>query len=50
MEPFDWAARFESRVRELLLAGNGAPLIAYEALGVEGIEGGSVSLLAVWIG
>jgi len=82
VEPFDWALRFEKRVRELLLAGDHEPLIAYEALGrdamlsvptpdhylpllyvlglrrsgeevdfpVEGIDGGSVSMLAVRIG
>lgn len=81
-EPFDWAVRFENKARELLLAGNEARLIAYEALGhdaalsvptpdhylpllyvialrregdpirfpVEGVDGGSVSMLAVRIG
>jgi 4,5-DOPA dioxygenase extradiol len=81
-EPFDWAVRFEKKVRELLLAGNDAPLIAYETLGndaalsiptpdhylpllyvialrregdsirfpVEGVDGGSVSMLAVRLG
>ena len=33
VEPLDWAVRFEERARELLLAGNHAPLIAYETLG-----------------
>ncbi len=33
VEPFDWAARFETRVRELLLAGEDAPLVDYERLG-----------------
>lgn len=78
-EPFDWAVRFEQRVRELLLEGNDAPLVDYESLGrdallsaptpdhylplvyvlalrrerdtitfpVEGIDGGSVSMLTV---
>lgn len=78
-EPFDWAKRFEHRVRELLLAGDDAPLVDYESLGrdallsvptpdhylpllyvvgargdsdivtfpVDGIDGGSVSMLAV---
>ncbi len=32
-EPYDWAARFESRARELMLAGDDAALIHYEALG-----------------
>jgi 4,5-DOPA dioxygenase extradiol len=33
VEPFDWAVRFEKQARELLLAGNDGPLIAYETLG-----------------
>jgi 4,5-DOPA dioxygenase extradiol len=79
VEPFDWALRFEQRVRALLLANEHGPLINYESLGpdallsiptpehylpllyvlglqaenesvtfpVEGIEGGSVSMLSV---
>lgn len=79
---YDWAVRFEQRVREILLAGDDAPLVAYEGLGrdallsvptpdhylpllyilglrrddepvsfpVEGVDGGSVSMLAVRIG
>lgn len=82
VEAYDWAVRFESRVRELLLAGDDAPLVAYEGLGrdallsiptpdhylpllyilglrkkedaitfpVEGVDGGSVSMLAVRFG
>ena len=82
VEPFDWAVRFEDQVRELLLADNHRPLIAYETLGhdamlsipspehylpllyiialrrdgetirfpVEGIDGGSISMLTVQIG
>jgi len=82
VEPLDWAVRFEERVRELLLAGDHDPLIAYETLGrdailsvptsdhylpllyvisqqredeqvrfpVEGVDGGSVSMLTVQIG
>ncbi|HTV91599.1 MAG TPA: 4,5-DOPA dioxygenase extradiol [Verrucomicrobiae bacterium] len=78
-EPFDWAKRFETRARELLLAREFDPLIEYESLGedarlsaptpdhylpllyamgasddrdrvsfpVEGIDGGSVSMLSV---
>ncbi len=78
-EPFDWALRFEARVRELLLETDGTALVDYEALGrdallsaptpdhylplvyvlalrretdrvtfpVEGIDGGSVSMLTV---
>jgi len=81
-EPFEWATRFEGKVRELLLSGNHGPLIAYGSLGedaalsvptpdhylpllyviglrkdgdsvrfpVTGIDGGSVSMLAVRIG
>jgi 4,5-DOPA dioxygenase extradiol len=82
VEAYDWAMRFEKRVRELLLAGDDAPLVAYEGLGrdarlsvptpdhylpllynlglrrkedaitfpVEGVDGGSVSMLAVRLG
>ncbi len=82
VDPFDWAVRFENKARELLIAGNDGPLIAYETLGrdaalsvptpdhylpllyvialrrkddlvsfpVEGVDGGSVSMLAVEIG
>src|SRR3954471_13782093 len=66
-EPYDWAISFETRVRELLLAGEYKPLVNYEhQLGsgaefavatrtssepvtfpVEGVDGGSVSMLAV---
>jgi 4,5-DOPA dioxygenase extradiol len=82
VEPFDWAVRFERRARELMLAADHAPLVAYESLGrdaalsvptpehylpllyvlglrrpgeplsfpVEGIDGGSVSMLGVRVG
>ncbi|HST52953.1 MAG TPA: 4,5-DOPA dioxygenase extradiol [Pyrinomonadaceae bacterium] len=33
VEPFDWAVRFDERVRALLLAGDDAPLVAYESMG-----------------
>ena len=33
VEPFDWAVRFEQKARELLLAGDDGPLVAYESLG-----------------
>lgn len=78
-EPFDWAVRFESQVRDLILNGNNEALVDYESLGrdallavptpdhylplvyllglrregdtitfpVEGVDGGSVSMLAV---
>ena len=78
-QPFDWAVRFEARVRELLLEGHDAALVDYESLGrdallsaptpdhylpllyvlalrresdrvtfpVEGIDGGSVSMLTI---
>jgi len=82
-EPYDWAISFESRVRELLLAGDHKPLVGYETqLGseadlavptpdhylpllyiagtrtasepvtfpVEGVDGGSVSMLAMRVG
>ena len=32
-EPFDWAVRFDGRVRELLEANDPAPLVDYESLG-----------------
>ena len=81
-EPYDWALRFEARVREALTNGDHAPLIDYATLGrdallavptpehylpllyvlgasvpgetvsfpVEGMDGGSVSMLAVQFG
>lgn len=81
-EPYDWASRFESTARDLMLAGDYAPLIDYEGLGpdamlsiptpdhylpllyvlgaaqpedaitfpVEGVDGGSISMLSVQIG
>jgi 4,5-DOPA dioxygenase extradiol len=80
--PYDWAVRFESTTRELMIAGDFQPLINYETLGedaslcvptpdhflpllyvlgcaqpgeaisfpVEGVDGGSISMLAVQIG
>jgi 4,5-DOPA dioxygenase extradiol len=33
VEPFDWAVRFESRARDLMLAGNHDPLVDYESMG-----------------
>lgn len=82
VEPYDWAVRFETQARKLLLAGDDAPLIAYETHGrdamlsiptpehylpllyvmalrtegepvsfpVEGVDGGSISMLTVQIG
>jgi 4,5-DOPA dioxygenase extradiol len=82
VEPYDWAVRFEDKVRDLLNEGNDSPLIGYETLGreaalsiptpdhylpllyvialrrdgdpvgfpVEGVDGGSVSMLAVRLG
>ena len=81
-EPYEWATRFEARVRERLEAGEHAPLIDYGSLGkdallsvptpehylpllyvlgasfpgepvtfpVDGVDGGSVSMLAVQFG
>ena len=37
VEPLDWAVRFEERARELLLAGDHDPLIAYETLGRDAV-------------
>jgi len=82
VEPYDWAARFETKVRELIGAGDHAPLIDYSSHGkdallsvptpehylpllyvlgathaddtiafpVEGMDGGSVSMLTVQFG
>jgi 4,5-DOPA dioxygenase extradiol len=82
VDPYDWAVRFEQQAREMLLAGEHKPLIAYEKLGrdallsiptpdhylpllyvlatrqqrekilfpVEGIDGGSISMLSVQMG
>jgi 4,5-DOPA dioxygenase extradiol len=82
VEPYDWAVRFEARVRDLIEAREHAPLIDYGSLGndallcvptpehylpllyvlgasdakdaitfpVEGMDGGSVSMLAVQVG
>jgi 4,5-DOPA dioxygenase extradiol len=82
VDPFDWAQRFETRVREALVGGDDAALVAYESLGqdallsvptpdhylpllyvlgahrpgeavtfpVEGIDGGSISMLSVRLG
>jgi 4,5-DOPA dioxygenase extradiol len=81
-EPYDWAVRFEQTAKQLIVAGEFAPLIEYESLGrdavlsiptpdhylpllyvlgtkrddeaigfpVEGVDGGSVSMLTVQIG
>lgn len=81
-DPYDWAVRFESQAKELMLGGENLPLIAYETLGpdallsiptpdhylpllyalgarrsddaitfpVEGVDGGSISMLSVQIG
>ena len=82
VDPFDWALRFENNVRELVLKGDDAQVVAYKGLGpdammsvptsdhylpllyvlglrnkneeiqfpVQGVDGGSVSMLAVQIG
>jgi 4,5-DOPA dioxygenase extradiol len=81
-EPYDWAVRFESKARELMMAGDFKPIIDYESFGrdailsiptsdhylpllyvlgtwqkgepisfpVEGVDGGSISMLAVQLG
>ena len=81
-EPYDWALRFETAAKEMMQAGEIAPLVGYEKLGrdaalsiptpdhylpllyvlatrqeregvsfpVEGIDGGSISMLAVQAG
>ena len=37
VEPFEWATKFESIARELILSGDHAPLVGYEALGREAL-------------
>jgi len=81
-DPYDWAVRFETAAKEMILAGDLKPLVNYETLGkdavlsiptpdhylpllyvlatgqqgerirfpVEGVDGGSISMLAVQIG
>jgi 4,5-DOPA dioxygenase extradiol len=81
-EPFDWAVRFETAAKNLMVNGEFEPLINYESLGrdallsiptpdhylpllyvlgtrrkneaitfpVEGVDGGSISMLAVQVG
>jgi 4,5-DOPA dioxygenase extradiol len=81
-EPYDWAIHFEKTARDIMLAGEYKPLLAYEKLGrdamlsiptpdhylpllyvlgarqqgeavafpVEGIDGGSISMLSVQVG
>jgi len=78
-DPYDWAVRFESEAKQMMLAGEYKPLISYERLGaearlsiptpdhylpllyvlatrqhrelisfpVEGVDGGSISMLSV---
>lgn len=81
-EPYDWAVRFETLAKELMVAGDFEPLINYETLGrdallaiptpdhylpllyvlgtkreedeitfpVQGVDGGSISMLAIRVG
>ncbi len=81
-EPYDWAVRFETQARQMMVAGEFDPLIDYEKMGleallsiptpdhylpllyviatkqegevisfpVEGVDGGSISMLAVQVG
>lgn len=81
-DPYDWAVRFESAAKDLMLAGDYKPLVNYDMLGsdaalsiptpdhylpllyvlaarqsnesirfpVDGIDGGSISMLSVQIG
>jgi|SRR6516225_323747 len=81
-DPYDWAVRFETAAKGMMLAGDLKPLVDYETLGrdatlsiptpdhyllllyvlaarqqgdlvrfpVEGVDGGSISMLAVQIG
>lgn len=81
-DPYDWAVRFESAAKDMMLAGEYKPLVNYDTLGrdaalsiptpdhylpllyvlaarqskervkfpVEGVDGGSISMLSVQIG
>jgi 4,5-DOPA dioxygenase extradiol len=81
-DPYDWAVRFETEAKGLLVSGDSKPLVDYETLGreallsiptpdhylpllyvigsrqqddsisfpVEGIDGGSISMLSVQVG
>jgi 4,5-DOPA dioxygenase extradiol len=81
-DPYEWAVRFETEARGLLLTGDHKPLVDYETLGkdallsiptpdhylpllyvigtrqqdgavtfpVEGVDGGSISMLTVQVG
>jgi 4,5-DOPA dioxygenase extradiol len=81
-DPYDWAVRFESAAKDIMLAGDYKPLVNYDMLGsdaalsiptpdhylpllyvlaarqsnesirfpVEGVDGGSISMLSVQIG
>jgi 4,5-DOPA dioxygenase extradiol len=81
-DPYDWAVRFESAAKDIMLAGEYKPLINYDMLGqdaalsiptpdhylpllyvlaarqsyekirfpVEGVDGGSISMLAAQVG
>jgi len=81
-DPYDWAVRFETEAKEMMLAGEYRPLIDYEKLGreallsiptpdhylpllyviatrqqgervtfpIEGVDGGSISMLSVQVG
>jgi 4,5-DOPA dioxygenase extradiol len=81
-EPYDWAVKFESEARQMMLGGDFEPLVNYEKLGpaaklsiptpdhylpllyviatrqqgenitfpVEGVDGGSISMLSVCVG
>ena len=81
-DPYDWAVRFETEAKEMMLAGEYKPLIDYEKLGreallsiptpdhylpllyviatrqqgervtfpIEGVDGGSISMLSVQVG
>lgn len=37
VEPFDWALRFESEARRLMIAGDHEPLVNYESIGKDGL-------------
>jgi 4,5-DOPA dioxygenase extradiol len=81
-DPYDWAVRFETEAKQMMLAGEYKPLIDYEKLGreamlsiptpdhylpllyviatrqqgelvtfpIEGVDGGSISMLSAQVG
>jgi 4,5-DOPA dioxygenase extradiol len=53
-DPYEWAVRFETQAKEMMLAGQYQTLLPAGrdeiTFPVEGVDGGSVSMLAVQVG